>query len=310
MKYIAFLSMFIDHTNKALIYPNLDGGALNRLSDFFDILGRIAFPIFIFLLVEGYFHTSTKWRYLVTLLVFGVISEVPFDMCTSARFVEINWNNIMFTLALVLAMIWVIDVLKEKMASLPKALWYFVSFLIVAVLCIVAMNASLDYEHHAVLIGYFCYIIPMTDDVYEAFQNIVKARPKLKVEPMIDGYSGFLCFDKDNKPMVAMHWEKYFQHAVDRYNSIYRVQLPKITPHVCRHTYCSNMAKSGMNPKVLQYLMGHSDISVTLNTYTHLKIDDAKEEMEKLAKAQAATEEISKANGQEKKLKDKGWKMA
>ena len=103
--------------------------------------------------MEGYFHTSTKWRYLVTLLVFGVISEVPFDMCTSARFVEINWNNIMFTLALVLAMIWVIDVLKEKMASLPKALWYFVSFLIVAVLCIVAMNASLDYEHHAVLIG-------------------------------------------------------------------------------------------------------------------------------------------------------------
>ena len=41
MKYIAFLSMFIDHTNKALIYPNLDGGALNRLSDFFDILGRM-----------------------------------------------------------------------------------------------------------------------------------------------------------------------------------------------------------------------------------------------------------------------------
>lgn len=81
-------------------------------------------------------------------------------------------------------------------------------------------------------------------------------------------------------------------------------------PHVCRHTYCSNMAKSGMNPKVLQYLMGHSDISVTLNTYTHLKIDDAKEEMEKLVKAQAAAEEISKANGQEKKLKDKGWKMA
>lgn len=107
-----------------------------------------------------------------------------------------------------------------------------------------------------------------------------------------------------------MHWEKYFQHAVDRYNSIYRVQLPKITPHVCRHTYCSNMAKSGMNPKVLPYLMGHSDISVTLNTYTHLKIDDAKEEMEKLVKAQAAAEEISKANGQEKKLKDKGWKMA
>ena len=182
-------------------------------------------------------------------------------------------------------------------------------------------NRTINIDHQLQKTGTLVYIdttktyagrrvIPMTDDVYEAFQNIVKARPKLKVEPMIDGYSGFLCFDKDNKPMVAMHWEKYFQHAVDRYNSIYRVQLPKITPHVCRHTYCSNMAKSGMNPKVLQYLMGHSDISVTLNTYTHLKIDDAKEEMEKLVKAQAAAEEISKANGQEKKLKDKGWKMA
>lgn len=122
-------------------------------------------------------------------------------------------------------------------------------------------------------------VIPMSEDVYECFGRILKRRNPPKVEPMIDGYSGFLWFDKDGKPMVAMHWEKYFQHAVERYNSIYKVQLPKITPHVCRHTYCSNMAKSGMNPKVLQYLMGHSDISVTLNTYTHLKLDDARNEM-------------------------------
>ena len=62
-------------------------------------------------------------------------------------------------------------------------------------------------------------------------------------------------------------------------------------PHVCRHTYCSNMAKSGMNLKVLQYLMGHSDISVTLNTYTHLKLDDAREEVEKLARKQTEANE-------------------
>ena len=56
--------------------------------------------------------------------------------------------------------------------------------------------------------------------------------------------------------------------------------VPYLTrPHVCRHTFCSNMAKSGMNPKTLQYLMGHSDIGVTLNTYTHLGLDDAKNEM-------------------------------
>lgn len=134
-------------------------------------------------------------------------------------------------------------------------------------------------------------VIPMTDDVYECFRRIIARRKPPKVEPMIDGYSGFLWFDKDKKPMVALHWEKYFQHAVEKYNRIYQNQLPKITPHVCRHTYCSNMAKAGMNPKVLQYLMGHSDIGVTLNTYTHLKLDDAKEEMEKLAKKQAKADD-------------------
>ena len=129
-------------------------------------------------------------------------------------------------------------------------------------------------------------VIPMTDDVYECFERILARRKPPKMEPMIDGYSGFLYFDKDGHPMLALHWEKYFQHAVEKYNRTYRIQLPKITPHVCRHTYCSNMAKSGMNPKVLQYLMGHSDISVTLNTYTHLKLEDAKEEMDKLNAAE------------------------
>ena len=110
---------------------------------------------------------------------------------------------------------------------------------------------------------------------------------------MIDGYSGFLYLDKNNMPMVALHWEKYFQHILQKYNSIYKVQMPKVTPHVCRHTYCSNMAKSGMNPKTLQYLMGHSDISVTMNVYTHIGFDDAEEElkrMEEFRKAQAEVE--------------------
>ena len=124
--------------------------------------------------------------------------------------------------------------------------------------------------------------IPMTDDVLECFQHIIKNRTKPKLEPMVDGYIGFLFLDKNNMPMVALHWEKYMQHIRAKYNSIYKVQMPKITPHVCRHTFCSNMAKSGMNPKTLQYIMGHSDISVTLNIYTHVKFDDVAEEMKRL----------------------------
>lgn len=75
-----------------------------------------------------------------------------------------------------------------------------------------------------------------------------------------------------------------FERALAKHNRIYKEQLPKITPHVCRHTYCSNMAKSGMNPKTLQYLMEHSVIGVTLNTYTHLGLDDAIEEMKRISR--------------------------
>lgn len=126
-------------------------------------------------------------------------------------------------------------------------------------------------------------MVPMTKEVADCFRRILANRIKPKVEPMIDGYTGFLFLDKNEMPMVALHWEKYFKHILDKYNSIYKVQLPKIAPHVCRHTFCSNMAKSGMNPKTLQYIMGHSDISVTLNTYSHVGFEDAKEELSRVA---------------------------
>ena len=137
-------------------------------------------------------------------------------------------------------------------------------------------------------------VLPITEDVAQMFQAIIEDRNAPKVEKSIDGYSGFLFYDDNGMPLVAMHWQHRFNHMVGRYNDIYRVQMPNITPHVCRHTYCSNMAKSGMNPKTLQYLMGHSDISVTMNVYTHIGFDDAEEElkrMEEFRKAQAEVEQ-------------------
>lgn len=125
--------------------------------------------------------------------------------------------------------------------------------------------------------------VPMTDEVAACFRRIIANREAPKVEPMVDGYIRFLCLDKNDMPKVALHWEKYLEHIVEKYNKIYRIQMPKVTPHVCRHTFCSNMAKSGMNPKTLQYIMGHSDISVTLNVYTHVNFDDAKAEVLRVA---------------------------
>ena len=159
LKYIAFLSMLADHVNKALIYPFLSGeGILQRISDAFDILGRIAFPLFAFFLVEGFFKTGNRKKYLASLLIFGIISEIPFDMALSGVFFEPNSNNIMFTLALMLITIWTIDILKEKMQNMSKYTWYPVSFLIVGIMCIISMVTGLDYEYHAIMIGYLFYI--------------------------------------------------------------------------------------------------------------------------------------------------------
>ena len=137
--------------------------------------------------------------------------------------------------------------------------------------------------------------IPMTEEVYRCFQAIIEDREIPRTQVMIDGYTGFLFLDKEGLPLVAMHWEHRFNHMVNRYNEIYKIQMPNITPHVCRHTYCSNMARSGMNPKTLQYLMGHSEIGVTMNTYTHLGLEDATDELRRVEELNRAREEIAKA---------------
>ena len=143
--------------------------------------------------------------------------------------------------------------------------------------------------------------IPMTEEVYRCFQAIIEDREAPRFGKMIDGYTGFLYLDDRGMPLVAMHWEHRFSHMVNRYNEIYRVQMPNITPYVCRHTYCSNQARAGMNPKTLQYLMGHSDIGVTLNVYTHLGLEDAAAEMARMEAVETARKEQEKISGKKDK---------
>ena len=123
--------------------------------------------------------------------------------------------------------------------------------------------------------------IPMTNEVYQAFQNAIQRRKQPKVELLIDGHTGFLFLDKDGKPKVAMHLEHVMKRIVDRYNDTHEDQLPSITPHVLRHTFCTEMASSGIDLKSLQYLMGHSDVGVTLNVYTHASYETAQAAMKK-----------------------------
>ncbi len=159
LKYMAFLSMLLDHVNNSMITPYLDGkGLLLHVSNLLSILGRVAFPLFMFFLVEGFFKTRSRKKYLINLLIFGILSEVPFDLFTSRELFNKNWNNIMFTLALSLITIWIVDEMKGRLAKKSKALWYGSSVLVVAVMCAVAMFFSLDYDYHAIIVAYLFYL--------------------------------------------------------------------------------------------------------------------------------------------------------
>ena len=110
--------------------------------------------------------------------------------------------------------------------------------------------------------------------------HFLKERPKLKTELLIDGYSGFILIDKNLQPKVALHIQNECRWALKKYNRLHPDRpLPHITPHVYRHTFCTNMVNAGMDVKVLQYIMGHSEIDVTMNVYTHMTYERAASQM-------------------------------
>lgn len=123
--------------------------------------------------------------------------------------------------------------------------------------------------------------VPMMPDVETAFRNVIANRPEIKETVVWDALhqesmTGFLWLDKDGHYEVAQHWSNHLRWARSKYNNTYKNELPPVTPHVCRHTFCSNCAGAGMSPKTLQMIMGHSSIEFTLNVYTHLEAGDVK----------------------------------
>lgn len=70
--------------------------------------------------------------------------------------------------------------------------------------------------------------------------------------------------------------------------------MQNITSHVCHHTYCSNMVKSGRSPETFQYLMVYSDIKMTLNIYMHLGLEDATDKLGLMEKLKNVRKEKNK----------------
>ncbi|HHY0142054.1 TPA: tyrosine-type recombinase/integrase [Clostridioides difficile] len=155
---------------------------------------------------------------------------------------------------------------------------------------------DLDFENHAISVnhqllkdrdGYYIdepktksgiRKVPMSDETEQAFKRVLKRKQKSNIKE-IDGYRNFLFLNTSGSPVHRQMYETILKRMVQKYNKTHKVKLPKITPHTLRHTFCTRLAQKNMNPKNLQYIMGHSNIMLTLNLYAHSSEIGANREM-------------------------------
>ena len=164
LRLLACVTMLADHVAASLIdwrmrvVPAL-AAQLVPWSYTLHCIGRVAFPLFAFLLVEGFWHTRDRRRYLVRLVVLALVSEFPFDLALMlwehdmASGVWWRWDhqNVLFTLALGLLAIWVLDLLRERVAMSRPALARLAAGMVVALCCAAAWMLRSDYSWYGVL---------------------------------------------------------------------------------------------------------------------------------------------------------------
>lgn len=138
IKIIACLTMVLDHI-KYVYLPSSNFATL--------YLGRISFPLFAFLLTEGYVHTSNLKKYIIRLSLFAIISQIPFMIF---RTYVGNWKmlNIMFTLLLGLIAIMAFDKIKNKFLSIP----------LVTITVYLGKIFCVDYGWYGVLLIFILYL--------------------------------------------------------------------------------------------------------------------------------------------------------
>lgn len=157
LKLIALLAMAVDHTAASILYynillpaaplsPDMPQWDLYRLYNAMRFIGRIAWPIFAFLMTEAFFYTSNRKKYALRLLLFAVISEIPFDLALGSGVVDWSHQNIFFTLLIGFVVLWIM----EKVRKYPGFL--FLQALAVFLGCCLATAGSTDYAWRGVLL--------------------------------------------------------------------------------------------------------------------------------------------------------------
>lgn len=124
LKIIAMISMLTDHAAFILLSPVIieNGACYVAYQVMRRLIGRIAFPIYCFLLVEGFQRTGSRKKYALRLLLFSLISEVPFDLAFYGKVFDKNHGNVFFTLLLAFLMLCIWEAAKEKAKS-PWLIW-------------------------------------------------------------------------------------------------------------------------------------------------------------------------------------------
>lgn len=101
----------------------------------------------------------------------------------------------------------------------------------------------------------------------------------------VDGYKGFLFTTTDKNPRSYRNLCLILGRIENKFKKLYPdIDMPHITPHVLRHTFCTNMLNAGIDIKSLQYLMGHSSIDMTINRYSHSSYERVEEQMFRISK--------------------------
>lgn len=126
--------------------------------------------------------------------------------------------------------------------------------------------------------------IPMTDACYESMSRLLR-RGRKRLYDLSDDRPHFVMTSNKGKPVPRETWGNRFRAIQKFWESIDPDNATRVTPHVCRHTFCTNLARAGVGVKAAQYLMGHSTPQMTIGVYTDADYMDAENEIVKLNKA-------------------------
>lgn len=163
IKIIAIVAMLIDHIGAVIVERMItaQSGGVYSYEDPLVVLdtvlrgiGRIGFPIFCFLLVEGFVHTRNVAKYALRLFAFALISEVPFDLAFAGRVFYPDYQNVFFTLLIGLLVMIAFRTIEEKMTA-PHAVKIFLDLLALGVGAGIAQLINTDYA----AIGVVCIMV-------------------------------------------------------------------------------------------------------------------------------------------------------